>query len=210
MSVILHGYWRSGPSYRVRIGLNLKGVAYTQEPVNLLEDAHRSADYAALNPQRLVPTLEVDGRAMTQSPAILEWLEDAHPLPPLLPGDPLERQRVRAMASIIGSDVHSLHNLRVVKRVASIGGDPLAWGRHWIEDGLAALEPQVAAHGRGFAYGDTPTLLDCYLVPQFYSLARYGVEASAFPACAAAVEHARRHPAFAAAHPDRQLDALAS
>ena len=209
MSLILHGYWRSGPSYRVRIGLNLKGVAYDQAPVNLIEDGHQTDAYAALNPQRLVPTLEVDGVAITQSPAILEWLEEAYPDPPLLPRDLLERQRVRAMASIIATDIHSQHNLRVVRRVASIGGDGVAWGRHWIEDGLRALEPQVARHGRGFAYGDAPSLIDCYLVPQFYSLVRYGVDPAAFPACAAAVEHAKAHPAFAAAHPDRQPDAVA-
>ena len=181
MAIVLHGYWRSGPSYRVRIGLNLKGLAYTQAPVNLLEDAHKAADYAALNPQRLVPALEVDGQVLTQSSAILEWLEEAHPEPALLPADLLERQRVRALCAVIGSDIHALHNLRVVRRVAAMGGDGVAWGRHWIEDGLAALEPQVARHGDGFAHGDRPSLIDCYLVPQFYSLARYGVDTAAFP-----------------------------
>lgn len=207
MAIVLHGYWRSGPSYRVRIGLHLKGLAFEQSPVNLLEDQHKAEGYAALNPQKLVPTLQVDGHAMTQSPAILEWLEEAHPEPPLLPSDPFERQRVRAMCAVIGSDVHALHNLRVIRRVAAMGGDGAAWARSWIEDGLAALEPQVARYGRGFAYGETPTLVDCYLVAQFYSLGRFGVDAAAFPALSAAVEHALAHPAVAAAHPDRQPDA---
>jgi maleylacetoacetate isomerase len=210
MAVVLHGYWRSGPSYRVRIGLNLKGVAYAQSPVNLLEKAHQGEAYRAVNPQGVVPTLEVDGRFLTQSPTILEWLEEAYPEPPLLPSDPFERQQVRAICAIVATDVHALHNLRVTQAVQALGGDAAAWSRRWIEEGLRAVEPLVARHGRGCAYGATPTLADCYLVPQLYSAARFGVEVERFPAVAAAVEVAKAHPAVAAAHPDRQPDAVAA
>lgn len=210
MAVVLHGYWRSGPSYRVRIGLHLKGVAFEQKPVNILKGEHQEPAYAALNPQRLVPMLEVDGRRLTQSPAILEWLEEAYPDPPLLPQDLFGRQHVRALCAVIGSDTHALHNLRVGKAVKALGGDPIAWNKHWLEDGLATLEPMIAEGSGGFAYGASPTLLDCYLVPMHASASRFGVDYAAFPAIQAAVEHALAHPAFAAAHPDRQPDAVAA
>ena len=207
MAIVLHGYWRSGPSYRVRIGLHLKNVAFEQEPVNILKGEHQEPAYAALNPQRLVPMLAVDGRRLTQSPAILEWLEETYPDPPLLPRDLFDRQAVRAMCAIVGSDTHALHNIRVGKAVKALGGDPTAWNQQWLEAGLAALEPLIAEGSKGFAFGATPTLADIYLAPMAYSAKRFGVDFAAYPAAAAAVKTALAHPAFTAAHPDNQPDA---
>lgn len=207
MAIVLHGYWRSGPSYRVRIGLHLKGLAFEQRPVNLLAGEQRQAAYTALVPQALVPALEVDGRLFTQSPAILEWLNEMLPTPPLLPEGYNERADVRAICAVVACDTHPLHNIRVGEQVKALGGDPIAWNRHWLTEGLKMVEPMVARHSRGFAYGDAPTLADCYLVPQHYSAQRFGVDVAAFPAVNAAVERARAHPAIAAAHPDLQPDA---
>ena len=210
MALVLHGYWRSGPSYRVRIGLALKGLAYETRAVNLLQGAHRSAAYLAVNPQRLVPALEVDGRILTQSSAILEWLEDAHPDPPLLPPDPLDRAAVRGLSAAVGADIHPLHNLRVVEAVKALGGDAAAWSRRWIEEGLIGLEALAAARPGRYAFGDRPTLADCYFVPMAYSARRFGVELERFPRFAGAVAGAEAHPAIAAAHPDLQPDAVKS
>jgi maleylacetoacetate isomerase len=214
MTPILHGYWRSGTTYRTRIALNLKGVAYATAPVNLIEGVHKSDDFLRLNPQGLVPALEVDGRVLTQSPAILEWLEEAHPTPPLLPRDTGERAEVRAMAAVIGCDIHPLNNLRVMKTLRkAFDADPSQtdeWAQRWIAEGFAALEQMVARHGRGFAYGDAPTLADCYLVPQVYSARRFNVDLEPYPALRAASAAAEALPAVAAAHPDRQPDAQAS
>jgi maleylpyruvate isomerase len=209
--MILHGYWRSGTSYRTRVALNLKGLPYEQRNYDLRIGAHRDAAYASLNPQRLVPALEVDGALLTQSPAILEWLEERHPDPPLLPRDAAARATVRAMAALIGCDVHPLHNMRVLTALRTdFAADDEAingWIARWIGDGFAALETLVACHGGSFAYGDTPTLADCYIVPQLYSAERFGVDVSAYPHVVAAANHARALPAVAAAHPDRQPDA---
>jgi len=207
----LHGYWRSGTSYRVRIALNLKGLAYAQETLDLRTAAQGSTAYRALNPQGLVPALEVDGAVLTQSPAILEWLDERHPDPPLLPPSPDDRAVVRAMAALIACDVHPLNNLRVLNALRSeFGADADAvtrWIARWIGDGFAALETMVVRHGRGFAWGDAATIADCCLVPQLYAAERFGVDLSPFPALRAAGERARALPAFAEAHPDRQPDA---
>ncbi len=209
--MILHGYWRSGTSYRTRIALELKGLAYEQRGVDLRQGGQRSDAYLALNPQGLVPALEVDGAVLTQSPAILEWLEEAHPAPPLLPAAAVDRATVRAMAALIGCDIHPLNNLRVGKALRdSFGADQAAvdaWAARWIVPGFAALEAQVARHGDGWCFGAAPTLADCYLIPQIYSARRFDVPLDAFPRLLAIEAAAAVHPAFVAAHPDNQPDA---
>lgn len=209
--MILHGYWRSGAAYRVRIALNLKGVSYDQQGVDLRTGAQGSDVFVALNPQGMVPALEVDGAVLTQSPAILEWLEETHPQPPLLPADPVERAQVRAMAAVIGCDIHPLNNLRVGKALReTFGADQAAvdaWAARWIVPGFTALEALVARHGAGWCFGDAPTLADCYLIPQIYSARRFHVALDAFPRLLAIDEAAKNHPAFAAARPDAQPDA---
>ncbi len=209
--MILHGYWRSGAAYRVRIALGLKGIAYDQLNHDLRTGAQAATEYAALNTQHLVPTLVTGDTVLTQSSAILEWLEETHPAPPLLPTDATRRAIVRAMVAIIGADTHPLHNLRVLKALASdLAADPIAvqrWAARWIGDGFAALEPLIAQYGKGFAFGDTPTLADCFLVPQLYSAERFSLDLTPYPRLVAAGEKARALPAFAAAHPSRQPDA---
>lgn len=211
MKLILHSAWRASAPYRVRIGLNLKGLAYDYAPVDLAGGQHHQPAYAALNPQRLVPTLEVDGRILTQSLAILEWLDETVPQPALLPVDPFERATVRAMAEIVACDIHPLNNLRVLRALAGLGIEEdarNAWARRWIHDGFSALEPMIARHGRGYAFGDAPSLADCCLVPQAYNAERFQVDLAPFPAVRAAVEHALEHPAIKAAHPNLQPDAV--
>ena len=209
--MILHGYWRSGASYRVRIALNLKGVAYDQAPHDLRQGEQKSADYLALNPQGMVPALEIDGQVLIQSPAILEWLEEAHPSPALLPADPVQRAHVRAMAALVGCDIHPLNNLRVGKALReTFGADQAAvdaWAARWIVPGFEALEALVARHGDGWCFGSSPTLVDCYLVPQIYSARRFNVPLGAFPRLLAIEAAAALHPSFIAAHPDSQPDA---
>lgn len=209
--MILHGYWRSGAAYRTRITLELKGLAYGQQGVDLRTGAQRSEAFVALNPQGMVPALEVDGAVLTQSPAILEWLEEAHPAPALLPASPLERAHVRAMAALIGCDIHPLNNLRVGKALReTFGADQAAvdaWAARWIAPGFEALEALVGRHGAGWCFGDAPTLADCYLIPQIYSARRFNVSLAAFPRLLAIDAAAGLHPAFIAAHPDNQPDA---
>lgn len=209
--MILHGYWRSGAAYRTRIALALKGLAYDQQGVDLRIGAQRSEAFVALNPQGMVPALEIEGAVLTQSPAILEWLEEAHPQPPLLPANPVERAHVRAMAALIGCDIHPLNNLRVGKALReTFGADQAAvdaWAARWIIPGFEALEALVARHGAGWCFGADPTLADCYLIPQLYSARRFHVPLDAFPRLLAIDAAAERHPAFVAARPDAQPDA---
>jgi maleylpyruvate isomerase len=208
--MILHGYFRSGTSYRTRIALNLKGLAYEQRGIDLREGVQKSEAFLALNPQGLVPALETDEQVLTQSPAILEWLEETHPLPPLLPSDPGDRAQVRAMAALIGCDIHPLNNLRVLGAVRAMGADQAgvdAWAGRWIGEGFRALEALVARHGDGWCWGDAPTLADCHLIPQIYSARRFNVDLTPFTRLLAIDAKAGDHPAFAAAHPDRQPDA---
>lgn len=205
----LHGYWRSGTSYRVRIALNLKGIAYEQVALDLRKGEQRSPEYLRLQPQGLVPALETDGgEVLIQSPAILEWLEESYPVPPLLPANAKERATVRAMAAIIGCDVHPLNNLRVLTMLRQeMGMDASAvsgWAARWIGAGFIALETMVAQHGGRLAYGDAPSLVDVYLVPQIYSAERFGVDLSPFPRLTAAAAAARALPAFVAADPANQ------
>lgn len=210
----LHSYWRSGTSYRTRIALNLKGLAYEQVTHDLRKGEHKDSAFLGLQPQGLVPALEVDGQVLIQSPAILEWLEETHPEPPLLPADPAARAQVRAMAAIVGCDIHPVNNLRILKALrADLGADEAqvsAWIARWISEGFAALEKLIERHGGSFAYSDTPTLADVYLVPQAYAAERFNVDLSAYPRINAAVAHARQHTAFAKAAPEAQPDADAN
>ena len=210
---ILHSMWRATAPYRVRIALNLKGVAFDIAPVNLAGGEQRGASYRSLNGQALVPALETAGGILTQSLVILEWLEESHPSPPLLPSDPYDRAVVRTMAQIVACDIHPLNNLRILQALGDLGhpmGSPeqRAWGARWINDGFAALEPMVASHGAGFAFGATPTMADCCLIPQMWSSSRFGVDLATYPALFALAARAALHPAFIAAHPDRQPDAI--
>ncbi|MFW2342448.1 maleylacetoacetate isomerase [Brevundimonas sp.] len=209
--MILHGYFRSGTSYRTRIALNLKGLSYETHGVDLRTGAQKSDAYLALNPQGMVPALETPEGVLVQSPAILEWLEERHPRPPLLPENAMDRATVRAMAAVIGCDIHPLNNLRVLKALRSQFEADQArvddWAARWITPGFETLEILVARHGRGWSFGDTPGLIDCYLIPQIYSARRFNVPLDAFPRLLAIEAAAADHPAFIAAHPDRQPDA---
>ncbi len=209
--MILHGYFRSGTAYRTRIALNLKGLAYDQRGIDLRQGEQRAASFLALNPQGMVPALEADGLVLTQSPAILEWLEETHPEPALLPSDPADRARVRAMAALIGCDIHPLNNLRVGKALReTFGADQAAvdaWAARWIIPGFTALEALVARHGEGWSFGAAPTLADCYLIPQIYSARRFHLDLSPWPRLLTVEDRACMEPAVVAAHPDRQPDA---
>lgn len=211
MTLRLHSFWQAAAPFRVRIGLQLKGVAYDYLPVNLAKGEQGEAPYRGLNPQRLTPALEVEDRILTQSLAILEWLDETHAEPPLLPKSPFDRAVVRAMAGVVACDIHPINNRRIVRRLADMGIDPAGvtqWTLDWVRDGFDALEPMIAANGAGYAFGDAPTIADCCIVPQAYAATvRYGMDISVWPSLAAAVETALQHPAFQAAHPDRQPDA---
>ena len=209
--MILHGYWRSGASYRVRIALNLKGLAFDNAAHDLRKGEQKATDYVALNPQGMVPALQDGDLILTQSPAILEWLEETHPDPALLPKGANDRATVRAMAALIGCDIHPLNNLRVLKAIRSeFNADQAAvdaWAAGWIAPGFDALEALVARHGAGWSFGDAPTLVDCYLIPQMYSARRFNMDLSPWPRLLAVEQTALAHPAFASAHPDLQPDA---
>jgi maleylacetoacetate isomerase len=213
--VRLYGYFRSSAVYRVRIALNLKGLAYDTVPVHLLRGGgeQRQPDYLARNPQGLVPALEVEGGAvLTQSLAIIEYLDEIRPDPPLLPGTPLDRARIRAMALAVAAEIHPLNNLRVLDRLRRELGQGeaavRAWYRHWVETGLAALEQLVLrGPGGGFCHGGGPTLADCCLVPQIANARRFDCDLGRCPTLVAIDARCRELPAFAAAAPERQPDA---
>lgn len=201
--MILYDYFRSSAAYRVRIALNLKGVAYEQQDVMLLENQQRSPEHLARNPQGLVPALEVDGKVITQSLAIIEWLDSRYPEPRLIPADPDARAAAIARALVVGADIHPLNNLRVMRRLKEMGVDEAGrndWTRHWIAEGFAALE---AMAGDGpFLGGDAPGIADLFLVPQMYNARRFETPLHAFPRLVAIDAAATALPAFAAAHPD--------
>ncbi|MDB5462623.1 MAG: maiA [Phenylobacterium sp.] len=212
MKPTLYSAWRATAPYRVRIGLALKEIAYDYVPINLIKGEQREAAYKAVNPQGLTPALDLgEGDVLTQSLAILEWLEETHPQPAILPAAPLDRQRVRAMALVIACDIHPLNNTRVGRALDKLGvskDDNLAWVHRWITDGFDTLEPMVTRYGQGFAFGDTPTIADCCLIPQVYSANRFEVDLGPYPAIRAVAERAAEHPAFQAAHPTKQPDAV--
>ena len=210
MGYTLYSAWRATAPYRVRIGLALKGVAYDYVALDLIKGDQREPAYRAVNPQGLTPALDIGGQVLTQSLAILEWLEETRPEPPILPKDALDRATVRAMALIVACDIHPLNNTRIGRALNKLGvsrEDNLAWIHRWITDGFDTLEPMVAKHGGGFAFGDMPTIADCCLIPQVYSANRYELDLAPWPAIRAVAERAAEHPAFQAAHPDRQPDA---
>jgi maleylacetoacetate isomerase len=210
----LHSYFRSSAAYRCRIALNLKGLAHETAFVHLVKDGgqHHAPAYRALNPQELVPTLEHDGRVITQSLAIIEYLEDIQPEPPLLPGDAEHRARIRAFALAIACDIHPLNNLRVLNYLkGTLGHDQATvdvWYRHWVEDGLAACEALVAGEAGSFCFGDEPTLADVCLIPQLYNARRFGCDLSAVPRLLAIDAACLELPAFAQAAPGAQPDAV--
>lgn len=209
--MILYDYFRSSAAYRVRIALNLKGVAHERVEVHLVEGRQHAADYLARNPQRLIPALDVSsvvgGNApiLTQSLAIIEWLDGAYPEPRLIPAEPLTRARAMAQALVIAADIHPIDNLRVLKRLESqFGADEAAtadWYRHWIAEGFAALE---AGAGQGpFLGGDGPGIADVLLVPQMYNARRFKTPLDAYPRLVAADAATRAIEAVAAASPER-------
>ncbi|MDC7702118.1 maleylacetoacetate isomerase [Vogesella indigofera] len=208
----LYGYFRSSAAYRVRIALNLKGLAYAQAPVSLLRGEQRSADYLALNPQGLVPALLDNGVLLTQSLAICEYLDEAYPdSARLLPDGAVLRARVRAVAQAIACDIHPLNNLRVLnylKTELGQGEDARnGWYRHWVATGFAALEQQLAASAGRYCFGDALTLADVCLLPQVFNAQRFAIDMGGYPLLARIAANLEQVPAFADAQPSRQPDA---
>ncbi|SEA85815.1 maleylacetoacetate isomerase [Variovorax sp. YR216] len=209
----LFNFFRSGTSHRLRIALNLKGLAYDYRAIDLPRDEHLSAEYKRLNPQGLVPALVHDGKVLIQTPAILEWLEERHPTPSLLPEQPEERARVRALASIVGCDIHPLNNRRVLellrKKMKCDESTVNEWCETWIAAGFDALEALLQTDSkRGeFCFGGTPTLADVYLIPQVESARRFKVDIGRWPAIQAVDAACSRIEAFRAAAPSQQPDA---
>jgi maleylacetoacetate isomerase len=206
--IILYDYYRSSACYRVRIALNLKGVQYEQRPVNLLTSEQKSEEYRTLNPQGLVPMLEIDGHRLTQSVAIINYLDLRFANQPLIPAAAAERAHVVAMAMAVACDIHPLNNLRVLKYLKNELGHSQeeidAWYAHWISEGLPALAVMAAPKAGKFLFGDAPTGADVCLVPQLYNARRYNVPLDAYPTLLRAEENANKLEAFASAHPDRQ------
>ncbi|HZH44682.1 MAG TPA: maleylacetoacetate isomerase [Lysobacter sp.] len=210
----LYSYWRSSAAYRVRIGLNLKGLPYELVPVHLLRDGgeQRRPEYLRANPQGLVPVLMHGQRPLRQSLAILEYLDEVWPEPSLLPASARERQRVRGLAQLVACDIHPLNNLRVLQYFEREWGVPQqerdGWVKHWIAEGLRAFEELVADNpGTGaFCQGDSPGLADCCLVPQLYNARRFGADLSAYPTLLRIEAACLALPAFDRARPERQPD----
>ncbi|WP_346836633.1 maleylacetoacetate isomerase [Microbulbifer sp. SAOS-129_SWC] len=204
----LHGYFRSSASYRVRIGLNLKGLQYDYCPVNLLKGEQRGNDYRKLNPQGLVPALVDGDTILTQSLAILEWLDETHPEPALLPAEPLARARARALVYNVACDIQPVQNLRVLKYLQGEYGisdeQKIGWIRHWIHEGFCALEQQL--NPAPFATGEQPGLFECCLLPQIYSAERFGMDIAEYPAIHRIALACGEIPAFIEARPENQPD----
>jgi len=207
----LHGYFRSSASYRVRIALNLKGLRVHHLPHHLRKGEQVAPAYLAINPQGLVPTLENDaGAILTQSLAIIEWLDETHPTPPLLPKEPLRRAKVRAFAQVLACDTHPVQNLKVLARLRELGlpeEKVTAWAGWANREGLSACDKLIATEAGPFCFGDAPTMADLCLVPQLANARRFGVDVSVFPRLLQAEAAAKALPAFADAAPDKQPDA---
>lgn len=211
----LYSYFRSSAAFRVRIALNLKGLPYDIVPVHLVREGgeHRQPWYQEVNPQMRVPSLAVEQggerRVLIQSPAIIEWLEELFPTPALLPHDPIERARIRAVAAIVACDIHPLNNSGTLAYLKGPLGQPreaiAAWYAHWIQTGFAAIEELIAP--APFAFGAQPTLADVHLVPQVFNARRFDVPLAAFPRIVAVAEACMEHEAFARAAPEAQPDA---
>ncbi len=211
----LYTYWRSSAAYRVRVGLNLKGLAHDLLPVHLVRDGgqQHAADYVALNPQHLVPTLRHGEKVLTQSLAILEYLDETFPETPLLPASAQARARVRALAQVVACDIHPINNLRVMqyleRTVEAAAAQREEWTRHWMREGFEALETMLANHpdtGR-FCHGDAPGLADCCLVSQLYNAHRFGVDLAPYPTLQRIEQACLALPAFDRARPEQQPDA---
>jgi maleylacetoacetate isomerase len=209
----LYGYWRSSASYRVRLALAIKGLDYRAVPIHLITDGgqQHQADYRALNPQGLVPTMLAGEHVLTQSLAIIEYLEERFPSPALLPAEPLARAQVRAIAQAIACDIAPLANLRVLNHLkAEAGWDQRqieAWIRHWLSDGLAAVEKLLAKSPAPYCWGNQPGLADCCLLPQVYNAERFALNLDGLERITAICSQLRAHPALAGAHPEAQEDA---
>ena len=210
--MLLYDYFRSSAATRVRIGLNLKGLGAERRYVHLLKGEQRAPAYLEVNPQGFVPTLVVGDRRLTQSLAILEYLEERHPLPPLLPQGAEDRAWVRSIALAVACDIHPLNNTRVMKHLDAALGLAKeareAWYAHWVSEGFAAIEPMLVANTRGpFCHGDTPTLADVCLLPQVFNAQRFKVPLEPFPRIRAIHDACMALPAFDDAHPLKQPDA---
>lgn len=211
----LYTFFRSSASYRVRIALNLKGLTYEQAPIHLRRGGGEqlSAAYKAINPQALVPTLEDNGKVLTQSLAIIEYLEETHPNPPLLPKDPADKALVRSMAMVIACEVHPIQNLRVLnyvkKEYNQTDEQVNRWAQQWIDLGLSALEQMIVAQSKPvkYCFGAAPTLADICLVPQLGNARRYGCDLAKYPTILAVEKNCNALPAFADAAPEKQPDA---
>lgn len=206
----LYTYFRSGAAWRVRIGLHWKGLAFTSIPLNLRTGEQAAPEWRARNPQGMVPALELDdGTLLTQSLAILDWLEETNPQPPFLPKDPVTRARIRAVVLSIAADTHPIQNLGVLKRIETLLGADAArqWGHDTLVKGLTATEALVARNPGPFAFGTAPTLADIVIVPQLLNCRRFGVDLAQFPRLAGIEAACEPLPAFRAAHPDVQPDA---
>ncbi|MEQ7873752.1 maleylacetoacetate isomerase [Sphingomonas sp. ASV193] len=205
---ILYDYFRSSAAYRARIALNLKGVEYESRPVSLASGEQKKAGYRMKNPQGLIPMLEIDGHRIGQSLAICDYLDANYPDPPFVPKDAADRAHVLGLALTVACDIHPLNNLRVLKYLTGELGQPEAakdeWYRHWIAEGLAALELLARPRAGAFLFGDAVSLADICLVPQLYNARRFSISIDPYPTLRRADETASAHPAFAAAHPERQ------
>ena len=214
-ALTLYSYWRSSAAYRVRIGLNLKGLDYRIEPVHLVRDGgqQRTESYRALNPQQLVPTLLHGSRRITQSLAILEYIDECWPKPSLLPVDARGRARVRALSQLVASDIHPLNNLRVLQYLKrELGAEQPAvddWARHWMREGFAAMQAMLSESTEtgAFCHGESPTMADCCLIPQIYNARRFRLDLSPYPEITRIEANALALPAFDRARPENQPDA---
>jgi maleylpyruvate isomerase len=210
--VKLYTYFRSSASFRVRIALNLKGIAYEPSFVHLPKGEHRAAPYSKVNPQALTPALELDdGAQLAQSLAIIEYLDEAHPAPPLLPRDAKGRARVRSLSLLIACEIHPLNNLRTLqhlKRALGQSEDQVnAWYRHWVADGLAKFEADVRAGSGRYCHGDVPSMADCCLAPQIFNAQRYQCDLAPYPVTMRIFDACMKLEAFDRAQPSKQPDA---